>query len=67
MSHEMQIAGYRVLAKIGSGGQLFMIGSKQTFIAKRSGVLYLAIGMSSAQSSSKFLGGYKAKIHLKRD
>lgn len=61
------IPGGALLAKIGTSGQPFKIGSKHTFTAKRSGVLYLAIGMNSGQSNSTFPGGYKAKIQLKRD
>ncbi len=61
------IPGGALVAKIGTSGQPFKVGSKQTFTAKRSGVLYLAIGMNSSQASSTFPGGYKAKIQLKRD
>ncbi len=61
------IPGGALVGKIGSNGQPFKIGSKHTFTAKRSGVLYLAIGMHSGQANSNFPGGYKAKIQLKRD
>ena len=56
-----------LVGKIGTDGQPFKIGSKHTFTAKRSGILYLAIGMSSGQVSGNFPGQYKAKIRLNRD
>ncbi len=56
-----------LLGRIGLGGRPFLIGSQQTFTAKRSGTLYLAIGVDSSRSGNNFPGSYQAEIRLKRD
>ena len=54
-------------ARIGSSGKVIKIGSKGDFVAKKAGVLYLAIAMNdNLQSQSyRWTGNYKAKIQVK--
>jgi hypothetical protein len=53
-------------AQVGSSDKPFKVGSNYTFTAKRSGTLYLAIGMQSGVSGSTFPGGYNVKIRVER-
>ena len=54
-------------ARNGSCGKVIKIGSKGEFVAKKAGVLYLAIAINdNLQSQSyRWTGNYKAKIQVK--
>jgi hypothetical protein len=52
-------------ARIGKSGEVIKIGSKESFVAKKSGVLYLAIAMKdnyANNTSYNWEGEYKARI-----
>lgn len=55
-------------ARIGSTGKLVKIGSKGEFVAKKSGVLFLAIAVqdnyANNNNSYRWTGDYKAKIRI---
>ena len=61
-----EIASGALCAQVGSSDKPFKVGSNHTFTAKRSGTLYLAIGMQSGVSGSTFPGGYNVKIRVER-
>ena len=55
-------------ARIGSSGKIIKIGSKGEFVAKKNGVLYLAIAIQDnyiQNSGYRWTGNYKAKVHVK--
>jgi hypothetical protein len=61
-----QIPGGALVARIGDKGAIFMVGRQSTFVAKRSGVLQLAIGMQAeyANENYAFPGQYTAKLKI---
>ena len=62
------IQGGTLCARVGANGDVIKIGSKSNFVAKRSGVLYLAIAMQDSyanNSSYKWVGKYKARVEVK--
>lgn len=60
------IPGGCLVARIGNGGRIMKIGSKQSFTATRSGVLYLGIAMNAQFASGEFNfpGEYKVRIRV---
>lgn len=59
------IAGGALCARIGKSGEVLKIGSKESFVAKKSGVLYLAIAMKDSyanNSSYRWEGEFKTRI-----
>ena len=59
------IACGALCARIGKSGDVIKIGSKESFVAKKSGVLYLAIAMKdnyANNTSYTWEGEYKARI-----
>jgi hypothetical protein len=60
------IPGGALLGKIGNNDKPFKIGSSSSFTAKKSGTLYLAIGMNPGQANSSFPGTYNVKIRIEK-
>lgn len=60
------IPGGALVGKIGNNDTPFKVGSSSTFTAKKSGTLYLAIGMNPGQASSSFPGTYNVKIRVEK-
>ena len=59
------IACGALCARIGKSGNVVKIGTKESFVAKKSGVLYLAIAMKDSyaeNSSYRWEGEFKARI-----
>ena len=59
------IACGALCARIGKSGDVIKIGSKESFVAKKNGVLYLAISMKdnyANNSSYRWEGDFKARI-----
>ena len=55
-------------ARVGTNGDLIKIGSKGSFVAKKSGNLYLAIAMQDSyanNSSYRWVGKYRARVEVK--
>ena len=62
------IQGGTLCARIGSSGKVIKIGSKGSFVAKKSGMLYLAIAMQDSytkNSGYRWVGKYKARVEVK--
>jgi hypothetical protein len=61
-----QIPGGALVARIGTTGKLFKIGSKHTFTSTRPGVLYFGIAMSPqfASQDYNYPGRYEVKIRV---
>lgn len=61
-----QIPGGALCARIGDKDTVFKVGSKNTFVAKKSGILQLAIGMQGeyANEGYQFPGEYKVKVKV---
>ena len=61
-----KIPGGALMAKIGSSGEEFKVGSKHSFVAKRSGVLQFAIAMQAqyAQQGYSYPGQYNVKVRV---
>jgi hypothetical protein len=53
-----------LVAKIGNSGKPFRIGSKTTFTAKTSGMIYFGVSMNSSYASQVFPGSYKVKTKV---
>ena len=53
-----------LVAKIGNNGKPFRIGSKKTFTAKTSGIIYFGVSMNSSYVSHVFPGSYKVKTRV---
>ena len=53
-----------LVAKIGSNGKPFRIGSKTTFTAKKSGTIYFGVAMNSSYANQTFPGQYKVKTRV---
>ncbi len=70
MSDKGQFSGHNsgmLLARIGDSSDLIKVGSKATFTAPRSGVLYLGIAMAenySRNTGYRWTGNYSAKIQI---
>jgi hypothetical protein len=60
------IPGGALVASIGSDGNIFKVGSKSTFKAKRSGVLRFGIGMQGDFANHNFPGKYNVKVRIER-
>lgn len=58
------IAAGALVGKIGDSGPIFKIGSKNTFVAKKSGTLMLAIGMNPSYANQAFPGKYDVKVRV---
>jgi len=59
------IAGGALCARIGKSGEVLKIGSKESFVAKKSGVLYLAIAMKDSYANNgsyRWEGEFKTRI-----
>ena len=61
-----QIPGGALVGRIGSGGKVFKIGSKNNFTAPRAGTLYLGIAMNPqfASQDYNYPGEYNVKIRV---
>ena len=61
-----QIPGGALCARIGDKDTVFKVGAKSTFVAKKSGILQLAIGMQGeyANEGYQFPGEYKVKVKV---
>jgi len=62
------IQGGTLCARVGTSGAVIKIGSKGSFVAKKSGVLYLAIAMQDSytkNSGYRWVGNYKARVEVK--
>ncbi len=57
-----------LVARVGSGDEFSMIGSKNTFTAKKSGVLQLAMAMRAdmVNNGNEFPGKYNVKVRINR-
>jgi hypothetical protein len=55
-----------LVAVVGSGDNVFKVGSKASFKAERSGNLRLGIGMQADYSNQNFPGRYNVKIKVER-
>jgi len=58
------IAAGALVGKISDSGPVFKIGSKNTFVAKKSGTLMLAIGMNPSYANQAFPGKYEVKVRV---
>ncbi len=62
------IYGGALIARIGSSGSDVKVGTNGSFVAKRDGVLHLAIAMSSSYATRyQFPGTYQVKLRVKRE
>jgi hypothetical protein len=59
------IAFGALIGKVGDGGDMFLVGSKKTFRAERSGVLQLAIAMQPNFGDQAFGGEYRVRVRVK--
>ncbi|MGQ0633464.1 MAG: hypothetical protein ACT4QC_02545 [Planctomycetaceae bacterium] len=61
-----QIPGGCLVARVGTAGKTMKIGSKQSFTATRSGILFLGVAMNPQFSSGdfNFPGEYKVRIRV---
>jgi hypothetical protein len=61
-----QIPGGALVARIGSSGKVFKVGSKHSFVAQRAGILYFGIAMSPqfATSDYNYPGRYDVRIRV---
>lgn len=59
-----EIAAGALVAKISDSGPIFKVGSKNTFVAKKSGTLMLAIGMNPSYANQAFPGKYDVKVRV---
>lgn len=61
-----QIAGGALVARIGTTGKVFKVGSKHTFTSTRAGILYFGIAMSPqfASQDYNYPGRYDVKIRV---
>ena len=50
--------------RIGDSGEEFLVGSKKTFVAKKSGVLQLGFAMQQNWANYQFPGEYKTRIRV---
>ncbi|MCH8048406.1 MAG: hypothetical protein IID44_32320, partial [Planctomycetes bacterium] len=53
-----------LVAKIGNSGKPLRIGSKTTFTAKTSGIIYFGVSMNNSYASQVFPGSYKVKTRV---
>jgi hypothetical protein len=62
-----KIPGGALCAKIGAGEEPFKLGSRSTFVAKKSGILYLGVGMNPqfANQGYSFPGEYQVRIRIR--
>ena len=63
---ENKIEGGALVAKIGNSGEVFKVGKKHTFVAKKAGILHFAIGMQATYSGRgyNFPGQYNVKVRV---
>lgn len=61
-----QIPGGALVAQIGAGGKIIKVGSKQSFTATKSGLLYFAIAMNPqfASQDYNYPGEYTVKVKV---
>ena len=61
-----QIPGGALVARIGTAGKVFKVGSKHTFTSTRAGILYFGIAMSPqfASQDYNYPGRYDVKIRV---
>jgi hypothetical protein len=61
-----QIPGGALVARVGSSGKVFKVGSKHSFVATRAGMLYFGIAMSPqfATSDYNYPGRYDVRIRV---
>jgi hypothetical protein len=61
-----KIPGGALVGRIGTSGQEFKVGSKHSFTATKSGVLYFAVAMNSqfANQGYNFPGEYNVKVRV---
>lgn len=50
--------------RIGDSGEEFLVGSKKSFVAKKTGVLHLGFAMQQNWANYQFPGEYKARIRV---
>ena len=55
-----------LVAKIGTGGTIFKVGSDKTFVADRDGVLMFAVGMNPSYANQAMPGEYKVNVVVRR-
>ena len=53
-----------LVGRIGADGQEFLVGSKNTIVAKQSGTIYLGFAMQANWANYQFPGNYKARIRV---
>jgi hypothetical protein len=61
-----QIPGGALVARVGTGGKVLKVGSKNSFVAQRAGMLYFGIAMSPqfATQDYNYPGQYNVKIRV---
>jgi hypothetical protein len=61
-----KIPGGALVAKVGTSGEVFKVGGKHTFVAKKAGSLHFAIAMQPSYSGSgyNFPGEYKVRLKI---
>lgn len=61
-----QIPGGALVAKIGDSGEVFKVGSKHTFVAKKSGTLQFAIAMNPSYAGEGYFfpGQYSVRVRV---
>jgi len=61
-----KIPGGALVARVGTSGEIFKVGSKHTFVAKKAGTLNFAIAMQPSYSGSgyNFPGEYKIRLKI---
>lgn len=59
-----EIAAGALVGKIGESGPVFKVGSKNSFVAKKAGVLFLGIGMNPSYANQSFPGKYDVKVRV---
>ncbi|MGE5194548.1 MAG: hypothetical protein ACM3U2_18815 [Deltaproteobacteria bacterium] len=61
-----QIPGGALVARIGTSGKIFKVGSKHTMTANKPGILYFGIAMNPqfASQDYNFPGGYDVKVRV---
>lgn len=50
--------------RVGEGGEEFLVGSKSSFVAKKSGMLYLGFAMQPNWANYQFPGQYEVRIRV---
>ena len=59
-----EIASGALVGRVGESGPIFKVGTKNTFVAKKAGILFLAIGMNPSYANQSFPGKYEVKVRV---